>query len=93
MSELSDCKRMVDQYEARIKNLNARLEQATAPAGWYINEAGDKVELCSAADAIMFGLHHFSEDAFGLLDFLTEWNEGTIEPWQAEFNKWKKRKR
>jgi len=58
-------------------------------AGWYINEAGKKVEICSAVDAIMFALTYFADDVFNCYEFLTEWSHGTIEGWQAEFDEWK----
>ena len=75
----------LDKIEAIAKDF------PNAPAGGYINKDGLFVAF-DKVDAIIFGLQHFEHDAFGLQDFLTEWNEGSIEGWQAEYDSWKKGK-
>jgi hypothetical protein len=59
-------------------------------AGWYINKKYEKIKLCSALEAIQFGLSYFEDDVFGLYEFLLEWSHGTIEELQAEFDEWKR---
>lgn len=58
-------------------------------SGFYINAGGDRIELCSSVDAIMFGLQYFEEDVFEFYEFMRGWSLGTIEEWQDEFDKWK----